>query len=189
MGKAENQHISLKSGEYLVSDDRNGSVRVTFSEGGHAMVGTSEISYELIDGNPAQGEFKLLYQNKVYHVLVDPAFEPEEDTKIMFTLNGCTWKGNVDDKRSLLKKRFGGSSASSGGEIRIKAPMPGLVTKIHVKDGDEVKAGQGLVVLEAMKMENELKSDQNGKILRIDCEEGKAVEKGESLLIVHYDHA
>ena len=76
-------------------------------------------------------------------------------------------------------------TAAAGGPTRggvLKAPMPGLVVRIQVAVGDTVEAGQGLVVLEAMKMENELKAPAAGTVTAISAVPGHAVEKGAILL-------
>jgi biotin carboxyl carrier protein len=62
--------------------------------------------------------------------------------------------------------------------------MPALVVRVEVKVSDEVKVGQGLVILEAMKMENEIKSHQSGRVKEIYVAKGKPVEKGELLLLL-----
>jgi len=64
----------------------------------------------------------------------------------------------------------------------VQSPMPGKVVKVLVTVGDEVKAGQGVVVVEAMKMENELKSPKDGKVKAVSAKEGQAVEAGQSLV-------
>ena len=64
----------------------------------------------------------------------------------------------------------------------VQSPMPGKVVKVLVAVGDEVKAGQGVVVVEAMKMENELKSPKDGKVKAVAAKEGQAVEAGQSLV-------
>jgi biotin carboxyl carrier protein len=67
------------------------------------------------------------------------------------------------------------------GPSRLDAPIPGKVVKVHVKVGDEVEAGQPLVVLEAMKMENELTAEQAGKVIAVHVEPGQTVNAGEPL--------
>ena len=66
----------------------------------------------------------------------------------------------------------------------VQSPMPGKVVKLLVAVGDEVKAGQGVVVVEAMKMENELKSPRDGKVKAISVKEGQPVEAGQSLALL-----
>jgi biotin carboxyl carrier protein len=67
------------------------------------------------------------------------------------------------------------------GPAQVQSPMPGKVVKLLVAPGDEVKAGQGVVVVEAMKMENELKAPRDGKVKAIAVKEGQAVEAGQTL--------
>jgi pyruvate carboxylase subunit B len=66
--------------------------------------------------------------------------------------------------------------------VRVSAPMPGLVTKIEVTVGDVIVVGQGLLILEAMKMENEIRATISGVITKINATLGKPVEKGELLV-------
>ena len=76
------------------------------------------------------------------------------------------------------------SAASSGpvGPAPLVAPMPGLIVRVNVDVGDQVNAGQGLIVMEAMKMENELRSTSAGTVKRVHVAPGTAVEKGALLL-------
>ncbi|HEY2744162.1 MAG TPA: biotin/lipoyl-containing protein, partial [Polyangia bacterium] len=64
----------------------------------------------------------------------------------------------------------------------IQSPMPGKIVKVLVAVGDEVKSGQGVVVVEAMKMENELKSPKDGKVKAVAVKEGQPVEAGQTLV-------
>jgi biotin carboxyl carrier protein len=82
--------------------------------------------------------------------------------------------------------RFGrGTGATqAAGTQQVLAPMPGKVVKILVKAGDEVKARQGLVVIEAMKMENELRSPKDGRVSDVLVAEGASVEAGRLLVVV-----
>jgi biotin carboxyl carrier protein len=75
----------------------------------------------------------------------------------------------------------GGREARAAGPVSLRAPMPGRVVKLLVKAGDAVKVGQGVLVVEAMKMENELKSPRDGVVKQIHAAEGAAVEAGEDL--------
>jgi biotin carboxyl carrier protein len=72
----------------------------------------------------------------------------------------------------------------SGGPVVVRAPMPGRVIKHLAKAGDAVKAGAGLIVVEAMKMENELRAPRDGKVIEFRASEGAAVEAGQELVLV-----
>ena len=77
-----------------------------------------------------------------------------------------------------------GSHGAASGPHRVIAPMPGRVVKVLVKPGDEVKARQGLVVVEAMKMENELRAVRDGRVRDVAVSEGQSVDAGTVLLTV-----
>ena len=88
----------------------------------------------------------------------------------------------ADERRRRL--RAASAAFSAEGKQTIVAPMPGKVVKVLIKVGDEVKEGQGLVVVEAMKMENELKSPKAGKVVELTAKEGIAVEMNAKLAVV-----
>jgi|SRR5688572_6378617 len=87
--------------------------------------------------------------------------------------------GRRDAPTSLRAGQPGG-----GGPQRVVAPMPGKIVRVLVKTGDQVKAKQGLVVVEAMKMENELRAARDGRVRELSVAEGQSVEAGTVLLIV-----
>lgn len=90
----------------------------------------------------------------------------------------------VDSERSRLLKLAGATAAKAEHGTSIVAPMPALVVRLEVDAGQEVVAGQGLVVLEAMKMENEIRAPRAGKIAALRARVGSPVEKGEVLIIL-----
>jgi len=88
----------------------------------------------------------------------------------------------VRDPRSLRSRRA--AAGAEAGPAKILAPMPGKIVRVIVAEGDEVEAGQPLVVVEAMKMQNEIKATKNGKITKIAVKEATAVNAGDLLVIV-----
>jgi biotin carboxyl carrier protein len=90
----------------------------------------------------------------------------------------------VDTERGRLLRKYATAGGDKSRHAEIHAPMPAMVVKVEVAVGDEVVEGQGLVILEAMKMENEIKSHQAGKVKSVLVEKGKAVEKGELLILL-----
>ncbi len=90
----------------------------------------------------------------------------------------------VDSERARLLKQYSVASDSTRERLEVHAPMPALVVKVEVEVGDTVAPGQGLIVLEAMKMENEIKSHQTGRVKEIYVSKGKPVEKGELLILL-----
>jgi biotin carboxyl carrier protein len=88
----------------------------------------------------------------------------------------------VDDPRSLQGRR--GSGAGAEGPRAVKAPMPGRVVRVLVEVGAEVAEGAGVVVIEAMKMQNELKSPKAGRVVRVAIAVGDTVGSGDVLVVV-----
>jgi len=88
----------------------------------------------------------------------------------------------VADPRAWRGRRHGGAEAE--GRQQILAPMPGKVIRVLVKAGDHVESGQGLIVVEAMKMQNEIRSPKSGTVGKVVAVEGQAVNAGEPLLWV-----
>lgn len=74
--------------------------------------------------------------------------------------------------------------AVSGGKSGIKSPLPGVILEIKVKEGDTIKRGQTLMILEAMKMENDIKSDRDGKVTAINVSKGESILEGTDLIII-----
>jgi pyruvate carboxylase subunit B len=90
---------------------------------------------------------------------------------------------SVESERERLLRRYSRSTDGKGTKQEVHAPMPAMVIKLEVSVGEEVRAGQPLVVLEAMKMENEILAPGPGRVKAIYARIGKAVEKGELLLL------
>jgi biotin carboxyl carrier protein len=103
---------------------------------------------------------------------------------VRISIQGREYSVLVDDDRSLLFKKFVSKGHSTGGAQVIRAPMPGLISRVEVEVGQEVTKGQGLLVLEAMKMENELRATGSGRVKKVHVEKGKPVEKDASLITI-----
>lgn len=101
-----------------------------------------------------------------------------------YTLSIDGFRYDVDalDERSRAIRELSGAAAAAAGPAPLVAPMPGLIVRVNVRPGEEVRAGQGLVVMEAMKMENELRAGSGGTVKAVLVSAGTAVEKGAVLL-------
>lgn len=77
-----------------------------------------------------------------------------------------------------------GQARGADGTVAVTAPMPGKVVKLLVQEGEEVSSGQGVVVVEAMKMENEIRAPMEGRVRAVKVDEGDNVEAGESLVLI-----
>jgi len=101
---------------------------------------------------------------------------------VEFSINGQFQSVRVHDEQALMLRNLGFKPASSSSQGRLLAPMPGKIIAVLVKENDVVEHGQPVVVLEAMKMENELKAPVSGKVVSIAAEIGSSVEKNELLI-------
>ena len=141
-----------------------------------------------VDGVNYQVDFDSVSGQPVYSLLIDGKSHeayiyPDEDQwEVLF--QGILYPISVEDERERRLRSSFGSGPVPSGEYYLKAPMPGLVISIPVKDGQVVFQGDVLVILESMKMQNELKSPRDGKISRIRVKEGDNVERKQTLLSV-----
>jgi biotin carboxyl carrier protein len=97
-------------------------------------------------------------------------------------LDGFRYEVEALDERTRAIRALAGVGKEASGPAPLIAPMPGMIVRISVAVGDSVQAGQGLIVMEAMKMENELRAATAGTVKAILAREGTAVEKGALLL-------
>ena len=107
---------------------------------------------------------------------------PDADGHVRIRVNGVEHQLQVLDDQKMLLESMGMSTVENALEAHVEAPMPGKVLEVKVSAGDEVAAGDALLVLEAMKMENVLRAPRDGKIERVDAQVGEAVEKGAVLV-------
>jgi len=121
----------------------------------------------------------------VYSVLLDGASYEIRVNETPEGLNadacGRRFKAEVRDPRDA---RGGPRSSTSSGRQNVKAPMPGKVVRVLVKLGDSVEAGQGLVVVEAMKMQNEMKASRPGRVIEVRAGAGETVGAGDTLVVL-----
>jgi acetyl/propionyl-CoA carboxylase alpha subunit len=97
-------------------------------------------------------------------------------------VDGYRFETEALDERTRTIRDISAATASPAGPAPILAPMPGLIVRVSVVVGDKVEAGQGVVVMEAMKMENELRATANGTVRSVEVAPGTAVEKGALLV-------
>lgn len=97
-------------------------------------------------------------------------------------LDGFRFEAEALDERARAIRELTGAAAAASGPAPIVAPMPGMIVRIAAQVGDQVQPGQGLVVMEAMKMENELRATTAGTVRAVLVQPGTAVEKGTVLL-------
>ena len=122
--------------------------------------------------------WSVLYGYASLEVDVTPV--PGDSYEVL--IDGDCHKFSLMNEQRRAMIRAGGKG--SAGKAMVTSPMPGKVVKLLVAEGQEVEAGQGVIVVEAMKMENELKSALPGKVKEIFVKEGDVVESGAKLLLV-----
>ena len=127
-----------------------------------------------------ENSWHALLNHKSYNVELVKVDEAEKVATIK--INGNKYQVSVKDKFDALLKSLGLENLNSAKVNELKAPMPGLVLDIRVKEGDEIKQGDPLLVLEAMKMENILKCPADVKIKKINVNKAQAVEKNQVLI-------
>jgi pyruvate carboxylase subunit B len=120
----------------------------------------------------SDGFYQFVYNGKVYMA----ESEKSEDGYAL-KINGEAVSVDLKDEQQLLLEKLGVTTKKKTSSGEVRAPMPGLVVKIEVAVGDTVSVGQGLIILEAMKMQNEIKSSMAGTVKEILVSERQAVEK------------
>ncbi len=141
-----------------------------------AQINQAEISFEVVH----QHTKKLILRvgTKVYKVDNISV----NGNEVNFSVNGTFYSANVKDEDELLLEKLGFSSNNQSSAGTLAAPMPGKVLELLVSENDEVEAGQPVLILEAMKMENELKAPAAGIVEKILVSENDNVEKKQPLL-------
>jgi len=136
-----------------------------------------------LDGRPvpvdaveiAPNIFSILLEGQSFEISVTPS----PDGRLKLQTGSQEFTAEVSDPRAWSGRHHGNVEAE--GRQQIVAPMPGKVVRLLVKAGDHVEAGQGLLVVEAMKMQNEIRSPKNGTVERVLAKEGQPVNAGEIL--------
>ena len=155
-------------------------VKVTVREVGVARYAVTIDGQEhLVDAHQVQSSlWSVLYGSASFEVDV----QGKKDDEFEVLIAGDCYKFTLMNEQRKSLMRAGGKGAA--GKAMVTSPMPGKVVKLLVGEGEEVQADQGVIVVEAMKMENELKSAVAGKVKEIFVKEGEIVESGAKLVLV-----
>lgn len=132
------------------------------------------------------GVYSILIAGRSYEVKIEPGSvldqagngTAETASDCLAGVGGRRYAVRIRDPRRLSR---GSTSTASEGRQRVTSPMPGKVVRVLAREGDMVTAGQGLVVVEAMKMQNEIRSPKDGLVVTLRVAEGSAVAGGETL--------
>jgi biotin carboxyl carrier protein len=137
---------------------------------------TYEVNFEEISSDII---YSILVDGKSYEVNIS-----EDKDEWYIFIRGTMYKAEVIDEREKRLREASGVLALSSGEYTLVAPMPGLVVKVPVKVGKKVDKGDVLVILESMKMQNELRSPHKGTITEVNVQKGDRVEKRDPMLVL-----
>lgn len=164
--------IKVDNKNYTLDIKKNGSIA-------KGTINNSEFQADILPVN--ENNFHLIKDNKSYNIEISEINRTEK--KLELKINGKSLFVQAMSELDLLLKEMGMDNLSVKKMKELKAPMPGLVIDVPVKEGEEIKEGDKLLVLEAMKMENNLKAETDAKIKTIKCKKGQAVEKNEVLIV------
>ncbi len=155
-------------------DDRTYELEFDFEQN-QVKVGDQNYTFSFERQN---GRYLLRIGTKLYSI---DNIERNKHT-LEFTLDDQWCKVDVRDEQDLLLDRLGFKTAAEIGEGQLNAPMPGKILELIVSEGDRVELGDPVAILEAMKMENELKAPVMGTITTIAVEPGESVDKNALIL-------
>lgn len=139
-------------------------------------------------------EYKYKINGNLYKVTVGDI----EENNVRVEVNGTPYTVELEKKASPKIRPVVRTASTSpatpplavtrptlvGGKSGLKSPLPGVILEIKVKEGDMVKRGQTLIILEAMKMENDIKADRDGKVTAIKVSKGESILEGTDLIII-----
>jgi pyruvate carboxylase subunit B len=134
-----------------------------------------EVDLAHVGGTPVRS---LLLDGASYRFVASRRGPGEWDLHV----GGRRLRAEVVDERTRVIREMTAVAAGPAGPTPVRAPMPGMVVRVEVAEGDGVRAGQGVVIIEAMKMENELCAEGAGVVVGVRVREGQAVEKDQILV-------
>jgi biotin carboxyl carrier protein len=163
-----------------VSIERNaqGELRVAIESLAPDGAGAKDSAVDILEIGP--GSFSILFQGASF----DTQIIPEAEGLVVFC-RGREFHATVRDPRAWKDwKRTDGGLQQTHGRQEVVAPMPGKIVRVLVAAGQNVEVGQGLVVVEAMKMQNEIRATKSGQAARLLVREGQTVSAGDPLLVI-----
>lgn len=142
----------------------------------------------LVNGEHFQIDWQLLSEGGILSLLLNnrsiEAVIEEREGCWEVLLAGELYTVRVQDERFVLLNKAQGKSSGVNDEVTIKAPMPGIIVRAPLSAGNVVNKGDAVIILESMKMENELKTPRSGVVKRVLVADGVSVEKGQPLIII-----
>lgn len=162
---------------FILRDQREIPVEVVESQGGYAVTVDGQ-TFTVLSDQVMPGLYGLIVDGVSYEATV---YTPESDVYNVHLWDGMR-RVELLSPIALALKAQGGAAGGQG--LTVKAPMPGKVVRVLVKPGQAVSKGEGLVVVEAMKMQNELQALADGVVKEVKAREGDTVEGGAELVLL-----
>jgi biotin carboxyl carrier protein len=166
----------------LIAELHNEKHEISLNQNGDSI--TAEIdgrAYELVANQVEPNVYLLKHENKIYQIFVAPNEKPNEPVQVNVGGESDFEIKLTDPKRM---RHSAGADANAEGKAEIKTAMPGKVVRILTEAGAEVKQGDGVLIVEAMKMQNEMKAPKDGTVKEIRVAEGATVNAGDVLAII-----
>lgn len=161
---------------------------ITTVEGKQFLVEIIDEKHISVDGMVYEVDFESVSGQPVYSLIVNgqshEAYAAQDEDNWQVLLRGRLYPITVEDEREKRLRSAAGGGVAETGEFHLKAPMPGLVVAIPVTEGQAIHKGQVLLILESMKMQNELKAPRDGTLGRVRVRVGETVEQKQTLLSV-----
>jgi biotin carboxyl carrier protein len=161
---------------------------ITNVEGKEFLVEIIDDRHVSVDGKVYEVDFESVSGQPVYSLIVDgrshEGYAAQDEDTWQVLLRGRLYPVTVEDEREKRLRSAAGGGVTETGEFHLRAPMPGLIVTVPIQEGQPVKRGQVLLILESMKMQNELKSPRDGTIGRVRVKAGETVEQKQILLSV-----
>lgn len=164
---------------FATSSDKEYVIEVQNSDG-RLSVRLGEKPVEIDLSQIADGHiFSMLRDGKSYQLFVERNARGYD-----VTVNGRKHVVELEDEKSRRVRKVIKADAQSQGQVELKSPMPGLIVKVHVEEGQKVARNDSLLIIEAMKMENEIRATSPGTVKEILAKDGDSVDKDTSLMII-----
>jgi biotin carboxyl carrier protein len=160
--------VTIDNEKFSINTDHNQSVSINGTE------------HEIDVSQLSAHTFKIKLDNKIFHITTSKL----EDNKYSFLIDGHYFESLVRTQLEEKAAKILNGNSLNKTNNKIKSPMPGLILRVNKTVGDRVNKGESLILLEAMKMENEIKSHSQGVISEILIEKGNSVEKNQPLMII-----
>ncbi|HEY7414448.1 MAG TPA: acetyl-CoA carboxylase biotin carboxyl carrier protein subunit [Ktedonobacteraceae bacterium] len=170
---------------YTVTVGENGEKNTITLDGTAHTIDWRRIATLATDARNTGGRYSLVIAGKSYDILVHRTTKPAEKDSQTYEIfvAGQRFEVKVEDERTRTLTSLARGNPHAG-EVSVQAPMPGLVVGVPVEVGATVNEGQTVIVLEAMKMENDLPAPITGKVKEIPVSSGQTVEQGQVLAVI-----